>query len=115
MNSIGVKAQVAAAYPKVYWSGVVCIGCDELNVRKGHNYVSVFCDLIGKRVLFATEGKDNRVWESFVSELDRPNGHPRAITEVSIDMSPAYIAGVKKKPRGPSGGRFRQVSCHRSR
>lgn len=23
------------------------------------------------------------------------NGHPRAITEVSIDMSPAYIAGVR--------------------
>lgn len=91
-----LKAQVAAAYPKVDWSGVVCIGCDELNVRKGHNYVSVFCDLIGKRVLFATEGKDKRVWESFVSELDRHNGHPRAITEVSIDMSPAYIAGVKE-------------------
>ena len=90
-----LKVQVAAAYPKVDWSGVVCVGCDELNMRKGHNYVSVFCDLIGKRVLFATEGKDKRAWESFVSELDRHNGHPRAITEVSIDMSPAYIAGVK--------------------
>ncbi len=76
--------------------------------------MSVFCDLIGKRVLFATEGKDKGVWESFVSELDRHDGHPRAITEVSIDMSPAYIAGVKKTRR-PSGGRFRQVSCHRSR
>ena len=91
-----LKAQVAAAYPKVDWSGVVCVGCDELNVRKGQHYVSVFCDLIGKRVLFATPGKDKRVWESFVGELDRHNGHPRAITEVSIDMSPAYIAGVKE-------------------
>lgn len=91
-----LKAQVAAAYPKVDWSGVVCVGCDELSVRKGHNYVSVFCDLIGKRVLFATPGKDKGVWASFVGELDRHNGHPRAITEVSIDMSPAYIAGVKE-------------------
>lgn len=94
-----LNAQVAAAYPRVDWSGVVCVGCDELNVRKGHNYVSVFCDLIGKRVLFATEGKDKRVWESFVSELDRHNGHPRAITEVSIDMSPRRIAGGRAAAR----------------
>jgi transposase len=91
-----LKAQVAAAHPQVDWSGVVCVGCDELSVRKGHHYVSVFCDLIGKRVLFAAPGKDKSVWESFIAELGRHNGHPRAITEVSIDMSPAYIAGVKE-------------------
>lgn len=91
-----LKAQVAAAHPKIDWSGVVCVGCDEMSVRKGHHYVSVFCDLIGKRVLFAVPGKDKRVWESFGDELGRHNGHPRAITEVSIDMSPAYIAGVKE-------------------
>jgi transposase len=91
-----LKAQVAAAYPRVDWSGVVCVGCDELNVRKGQQYVSVFCDLIGKRVLFATPGKDKAVWQSFVAEMDRHNGHPRAITEVSIDMSPAYVAGVQE-------------------
>ena len=55
-----LKARVAAAYPKVDWSGVVFVGCDELNVRKGHNYVSVFCDL-PERVLFATPGKYNRL------------------------------------------------------
>jgi transposase len=32
-------------------------------VRKGHNYVSVFCDLLGKRVLFAAKGRDKKVWE----------------------------------------------------
>ena len=48
-----LKPQVAAAYPKVYWSGVAFVGCDELNVRKGHNYVNVFCDLIGNRMFYA--------------------------------------------------------------
>ena len=91
-----LKAQVAVAHPKIDWSGVVCVGCDAMSVRKRHHYVSVFCDLIGKRVLFAVPGKDKRVWESFVEELGRHNGHPRAITEVSIDMSPACIAGVKE-------------------
>ena len=89
-------AHVAAAWPKVDWSGVVCVGCDELSVRKGHHYVSVFCDLIGKRVLFATPGKDAAAWGAFVTALGEHHGHPRAITEVSIDMSPAYIAGVRE-------------------
>ena len=65
-----------------------------MSARKGHRYVSVFCDLIGKRVLFATPGKDKATWAAFVEALGAHNGHPRAITEVSIDMSSASIAGV---------------------
>ena len=91
-----LHAHIAVAWPKVDWSGVVCVGCDELNVRKGHHYVSVFCDLLGKRVLFAAPGKDQSTWAAFVAALGAHNGHPRAITEVSIDMSPAYIAGVRE-------------------
>lgn len=91
-----LHAHVARAWPQVDWSGVVCVGCDELSARKGHRYVSVFCDLIGKRVLFATPGKDKATWEAFVAALGSHNGHPRAITEVSIDMSPAYIAGARE-------------------
>ena len=91
-----LHAHVAVAWPKVDWSEVTCVGCDELSARKGQRYVSVFCDLIGKRVLFATPGKDKSTWEKFVEALGAHNGHPRAITEVSLDMSPAYIAGVKE-------------------
>ncbi len=91
-----LKAHVAVAYPQADWSNVVCVGCDEMSVRKGHHYVSVFCDMIGKRVLFAVEGKDKSVWESFAKALEEHNGHLRAITELSMDMSPAYIAGAKE-------------------
>ena len=31
-----LHAHVAVAWPKVDWSGVVCVGCDELSARKGH-------------------------------------------------------------------------------
>ena len=75
---------------------MVCVGRDELNVTKRHQYVSVFCDLIGKRVLFANRGKDKTVWQTFVAQMDRHNGHPRAITEISLDLSPAYVAGAKQ-------------------
>lgn len=91
-----LKAHVAKSYPLVDWSNVICIGVDEMSARKGHRYVSVFCDLIGKRVLFATLGKDQSVWSTFTKALAEHNGHPRAIVEISMDMSPAYVTGVKK-------------------
>ena len=91
-----LKAHVSLAHPQADWSQVTCVGCDEMSVRKGHRYVSVFCDLVGKRVLFATPGKDKTVWKSFVEALADHHGHPRAIEEISVDMSPAYIAGVKE-------------------
>ncbi len=91
-----LKAHVSAAYPQADWSNVVCVGCDEMSVRKGQKYIRVFCDLIGKRVLFALAGRDKKVWESFVEALGKHNGHPRALVEISMDMSPANIAGVRE-------------------
>jgi hypothetical protein len=35
------------------FSQVSCVGVDEMAVRKGLKYISVFADLIQKRVLFA--------------------------------------------------------------
>jgi transposase len=50
----------------------------------------------GKRVLFGEEGKDAGVWEAFAQELDAHNGHPKAVTQVAIDMSSAYQKGVRE-------------------
>jgi transposase len=58
--------------------------------------LTVFVDLQAKRVLLAVEGKDASVWERFAAELGNHNGHPRAITLVAIDMSPAYQKGVRE-------------------
>jgi transposase len=91
-----LHAHVEAARARADWSEVVWVGADEMNRRKGHNYVTVFADLVGKRVLFGTEGKDASVWASFAQELQAHNGHPKAITEVAIDMSKAYRKGVKE-------------------
>jgi transposase len=85
---------VKAAHARLSFDNVVWVGGDEMNRRKGHNYLTVFADLLTKRVLFATPGKDASVWEAFAAELLRHNGHPKAIQYVAIDMSPAYIKGV---------------------
>jgi len=90
-----LHAHVEAARAQADWSEVVWIGADEMNRKKGHNYVTVFADLLNKRVLFATEGKDASVWGAFAQELQAHNGHPKAVTQVAIDMSPAYVKGVR--------------------
>lgn len=90
-----LHAHVGAARAQADWSEVVWVGADEMNRKKGHNYVTVFADLVQKRVLFGTEGKDAGVWASFAQELQAHNGHPKAITQAAIDMSPAFIRGVR--------------------
>jgi transposase len=91
-----LRAHVKAARAQADWSGVVWVGADEMNRRKGHNYVTVFADLLNKRVLFGVEGKDAATWEAFAQQLQAHNGHPKAITQIAIDMSPAYIKGVRE-------------------
>jgi transposase len=88
-------AHVEAAWKELSWENVVWVGADEMNRKKGHNYLTVFADLAAKRVLLAVEGKDAGVWEHFVAQLFAHNGHPKAIRQVAIDMSPAYIKGVQ--------------------
>lgn len=89
-------AHVDAAWTDLSWEDVVWVGADEMNRKKGHNYLTVFVDLVAKRVLLAVEGKDASTWERFAEQLGRHNGHPKSITQVAIDMSPAYRKGVKE-------------------
>ena len=90
---------VEEAYKEADFSKVCWVGVDELNIRKGHEYISVFADLIAKRVLFATEGKDKEVWARFIEALEKHNGHRHAITQASMDMSRAYQSGVAEHCR----------------
>ena len=89
-------AHVDEAYARLSLEDVVWVGADEMNRRKGHNHLTVFADLVRKRVIFATPGKDAGTWEAFAAELLRHNGHPKAITQVAIDMSAAYAKGVRE-------------------
>ena len=91
--------QVDRAYAEADFSNTCMIGVDEMSIRKGHEYLTVFADLVAKRVLFATEGKDQATWVKFVAALEKHNGHRHALTQVSLDMSPAYQAGVTENCR----------------
>jgi transposase len=89
-----VFAHVDAAYAKKDMSEVTSVGVDEMSIRKGHEYLTVFADLEKKAVLFATEGKDKQTWEAFIKEWEKHEGHRHQLICVSMDMSKAYRAAV---------------------
>lgn len=86
---------VAGAYGDLDFSGVTHVGVDELAARKGHKYLTIFADLVKKRVLYAVPEKDSSTWKAFVKELKKHGGNRKKISCVSMDMSAPYKKGVE--------------------
>lgn len=78
------------------FSEINAIGVDETSRAKGHEYVSLFVDLKERRTVFVTEGKDHSTINRFAEDLINHNGDPLNIKDVSCDMSPAFIKGVRE-------------------
>ncbi len=72
------------------------IGLDETSKAKGHNYVTCFVDMDAKKTVYVAEGKDNKTVVDFVEDLKEHQGSVENITDISSDMSPAFIKGVKE-------------------
>ncbi len=92
-----INTYVEAARAKEDFSDVKRIGIDETSTKKGHNYATFFFDLDKKTLLFGTEGKDNETVKDFVVDLKKHGGDPEQITDAAIDMSKAFIKGVKEQ------------------
>ena len=86
---------VAVAYDELNFSEVSHVGVDELSARKGHKYLTIFADLVKKRVLYAVPEKDSTTWKAFVKELKKHGGNRKKIRCVSMDMSAPYKKGVE--------------------
>jgi transposase len=76
------------------FSNVTQIGMDETSKRKRHDYVTMFVDLKKRKTIFVTAGKDNKTVVEFCKDLKEHSGDPESITDVSSDMSPAFIKGI---------------------
>jgi transposase len=85
-----------AARQKENYVTVTTIGVDETAKAKGHDYVSLFVDLAEKRTIFVAEGKGSETMTAFTKDFREHGGDPHAITDVAIDMSPAFISGVEE-------------------
>ncbi len=87
---------VKRALAKDDLSSLEDIGIDETSSRKGHNYVMLAADLKKRRVVFVTEGKDEKTLKAFKEHLKKKQVSPKQIKNIGIDMSPAFIAGIMK-------------------
>ncbi len=85
---------VGRAREREDFAGVTAIAIDETSRRLGHRYVSVVADVKKRRMLFATERKGQNVIERFAADFEAHGGTAHTIKHVSMDMSPAFVAGV---------------------
>jgi transposase len=90
-----LERYVDKALSKNDYSHLTAVGMDETSRRKGHDYITLFVDLLKKRTMFIAEGKDHETVKAFADDLKVHNGYAEQITDVSCDMSPAFIKGVE--------------------
>jgi hypothetical protein len=69
-------AYVKAAYYPLSLDDKMSVGEDEMNRRKGHNFLAAFAGLLAKRTLFARPGKDASVWGRLLRNWRDTNGQP---------------------------------------
>jgi len=86
---------VGRAYSKADHSQVEQLGIDETSSRKGHSYLTVAVDMDERRVIHVTEGKGAATIEAIKDYLETKQAPPPQISQVCIDLSPAFISGVE--------------------
>jgi transposase len=74
-------------------SSISQLGVDETSSRKGHKYVTLGVDLEASRVIHACEGKGKDTLKKILQHLEDKGVQKEQITQLSMDLSPAFIAG----------------------
>jgi transposase len=77
-------------------STVTTLAIDETSRARGHDYITLAADADARRVVFVTAGRDAGTIEQLAEHLQAHGGQPAAVSSVSIDMSPAFIKGVRE-------------------
>ena len=91
-----LEKYIDSARQEENFENIDVIGLDETSRAKGHEYITLFVDLNERRTIFITEGKDNTTVARFAYDFQNHNGSIKNIKDVSCDMSPAFIKGVKE-------------------
>ena len=81
-------AHVRLSLEKVVW-----LGADEMGPRNWRNYLTVFADLLAKRVLRARSRKGATVWQAVAAKILRYNARPEAIRHVAIKIGSPCTKG----------------------
>lgn len=87
---------VDAARAREDFAEVRRISADERSARKGQRFLTLFCDLDARRLLFAVQGRNAATFKAFAEDLAAHGGDAEAITDVSLDLGAAYQAGTRE-------------------
>lgn len=88
-----LRRAVSQARAAADYSGVVRVGVDDTARARGQNYVSLLCDLDGRRVVGFTPGRDRGAPGRLCDQLEERGGDRAAVREVTRDMAEAYSLG----------------------
>ena len=78
------------------YSTLKIIGMDETSLKKGHEYITLFVDLEEKKTIHIEEGKNHKTVLNFSEVCDSNKGKIEKVSDISCDMSPAFIKGIKE-------------------
>ena len=76
-------------------SDLKTVGVDEIAVKKGHNYVTLFYDMEEARVIHIENGKGKDVFQKFRTEIAGKVDHEQ-IQYISMDMYRAFKSGARE-------------------
>ena len=85
---------VMAAHRDKDWSKVRRILVDETSARRGRRYVTNVIDAESTDLLMMAKDRGADTLGEFAAAMTKHGGRPEQITEIVMDMSPAYIAGA---------------------
>ena len=77
-------------------SAITRLGVDETSSRKGHEYITLGVDMDARRIIHAVPGKGQETLVKIKDYLASQEVKPAQIEEISMDMSPAFMAGAGK-------------------
>ena len=89
-----IDGYVQRALARQQLGAVRRVGVDETSRRSKHRYITIFMDLDTRKVLFITEGKGKQTIAAFAKHLRHHGGDPSVITDVTCDMSEAFLSGI---------------------
>lgn len=75
-------------------STITRLGVEETSTKKGHNHVTLGVDLEASRGVHVCEGKGKATLKSIREHLERKGVPAQHVTQISINLSPAFIAGA---------------------
>jgi transposase len=85
---------VGAAVARMDLSRVTRVAIDETAAKRGQDYITIVADIDDRRVVFVTDGRSADTVRQLADHIESHGGDASRIKQASIDMSPAFIAGV---------------------